>query len=98
MLSLDASKSLLLAVKRKQKTNWNLTAFFPAPQEVARLTQQLTGAQTVQEEQEKAKAVELQEQLASKQHNRWNEADPNIISFNSFSHLHLKGICSFPGR
>lgn len=75
----SSSKWLLLAVKRKQKTIWNLPASFPAPQEVARLTQQLTGAQTFQEEQEKTKAVELQEQLSSKQHNGWNEADPNNI-------------------
>ena len=86
----SSSKWLLLAVKRKQKKNWNLPASFPAPQEVARLTQQLTGAQTVQEEQEKAKAVELQEQLSSKQHNGWNEADPNNIPFKSSSPLHLK--------
>ena len=57
---------------RKQFETYPLP--FPAPQEVARLTQQLTGAQTVQEEQEKTKAVELQEQLSSKQHNGWNEA------------------------
>lgn len=89
----SSSKWLLLAVKRKQKTIWNPPAFFPAPQEVARLTQQLTGAQTVQEEQEKAKAVELQEQLSSKQHNGWNEADANNIPFNSSSRLLLQGIC-----
>lgn len=70
----------MVAVGSETKTENKLkpTASFPAPQEVARLTQQLTGAQTVQEEQEKAKAVELQEQLSSKQHNGWNEADPNI--------------------